>query len=106
MLVLVACGGRSSAPAHPETPPRASKEGATSRSDQHCDKLIAHTLSLAVAERPAEQKLTPDERTNIEAQLRKTWRASCKQMTTTGYDCALAAQSLAEVDTCASNKAQ
>lgn len=103
MLVLVACSGRSSGPAHPDRP----AEGATpSRSDTQCDKLIAHTLALAVAERPAEQKLTADERTAIEAQLRKTWLASCKQMTTTGYDCALAAHTLADVDTCASSKAQ
>lgn len=73
------------------------------RSDEQCDNLLAHTFELAVAERPAEQKLTADERTNIQTQLRKTWLASCRQMTSTGYDCALAAHSLAEVDACSGN---
>jgi hypothetical protein len=69
--------------------------------DEQCNKLIGHALSLAVAERPTDQQLTADERTNIELQLRKSWVPSCRTMSSRGYDCAIAAHSLAELDSCA-----
>jgi hypothetical protein len=65
-----------------------------------CDKLIAHTIDLAAAERPADQKPTADERASMQTQLRTTWEPKCKEMSSTGYDCALAAQTLAALDAC------
>ena len=100
---LLACGGsRAPAPARPQPTTAPHVE---SRSDDKCDKLIAHALTLAVAERPADQKLTDAERTSIETQLRASWIASCRQMTAAGYDCAVAATSIAELERCDAVKA-
>jgi hypothetical protein len=57
-------------------------------------------VTLAVAERPADQKPTEAERANIVKQLQPTWAPKCKEMTTKGYDCAVSAQTLAELDRC------
>jgi hypothetical protein len=109
VVILVACGGRSSEPAHPVAtgsgnPPRAGGEVATAtpadRGDEQCDKLFAHALTLGIAERPADQKLTSDERANADAQLHKSWLTSCRQMTSREYDCAMRAATLAELEGC------
>jgi hypothetical protein len=68
--------------------------------ERNCEKLLDHTLTLAVAERPADQKPTDEERTLIASQLRTDWVPKCKQMTDRGYDCALGAKTLAELDRC------
>lgn len=108
MLVLVACGGKTRAPA-PPAGTRGSGAGlgggelhaaAADRSDAQCDQLIAHALALGIAERPPDQKPTDDERTAIETDLRAAWSPRCKQLTTRGYDCAMAAHTLAELDAC------
>jgi len=57
-------------------------------------------VGLAVAERPADQKPTEDERANIVTQLRGSWSPKCKQMTSRGYDCAVAAHTLGELERC------
>ncbi len=109
VLFVFACGGKTRAPAHPDTtkPPSAAGSGsaapvAVDRSEEQCDRLIAHVVTLGAAERPADQKPTEDERTTIQAQMRTAWSPRCKQLTTGGYDCALAAHTLAELDACRS----
>jgi hypothetical protein len=115
LLALVACSGRSSAPAHPEEGPRASGSGLRAsdnraQSDEHqpidsrrndkCVRLIDRVVTLAIAERPAEQKPTDEERTNLVKQLEPTWAPKCEAMTSKGFDCAVTAQTLAELDRC------
>jgi hypothetical protein len=70
------------------------------RSSDDCRRLVDHTVALADAERPPEHKLTADERSRLATQLRDRWAASCKTMTSGGYQCALAARTLAELDAC------
>jgi hypothetical protein len=57
-------------------------------------------VALAVSERPADQKPSDDERAKIVKELESTWAPKCEAMTSKGYDCALTAQSLAELDRC------
>ena len=72
------------------------------RGDEQCTKLIAHAVDLGIAERPADQKPTDDERAAMQSQLRESWSPKCKQLTNHGYECALAAHTLAELDACGS----
>ncbi|HEY5924314.1 MAG TPA: hypothetical protein VIV11_21705 [Kofleriaceae bacterium] len=105
-VLLLSCSGKPSAPAHPtgggtqsgsQTTGSVASDG---RSDEQCDKLIDHVVSLAINERPADQKPTDDERAKIVTDLRTTWTPKCRAMTSSGYDCALKSQSLAAVDAC------
>jgi hypothetical protein len=64
--------------------------------------LIDHVVTLAVDERPPDQKPTGDERAHLADQLRTSWFAKCGDMTSKGYDCALAARSLGDIDRCGS----
>jgi hypothetical protein len=107
VVLVVACGSKPSAPAHPDTPqrPPAPSSGSNAvpvadRSEEQCDTLIAHVVALGVDERPADQKPTDAERAEITAQMRTAWAPQCKQLTSRGYDCALAAQTLAALDRC------
>jgi hypothetical protein len=113
MVLLVACGPKPSAPAHPEGH-RSSGSGHAAEAEikpeadqakpvepDRCDRLIGHVVMLAVAERPAEQKPTETERGQIITQLRTAWVPRCEAMTATGYDCVLAAQTLGQLETCA-----
>lgn len=109
MVLVVACSSKPSAPAHPSAtqPPATPDAGENAvpvadRSEEQCDRLIAHVVALGAAERPADQKPTQDERTAIQAQMRTAWAPTCKQLTSRGYDCALAAHTLAELDACRS----
>jgi hypothetical protein len=68
--------------------------------NDRCNKLIDRVVTLAVAERPADQKPTDDERANIVKQLHSAWAPKCEAMTNKGYDCAVKAQTLAELDRC------
>jgi hypothetical protein len=111
-----ACGaGKASGPARPTEPSGSGsqasnvepKPGPGSNASQprpavenRCDKLIEHLVTLAVAERPAEQKISDDERKNIESQLRTSWGPKCNAMTERGYSCAVNAPTLAELDRC------
>lgn len=123
MLVVAACGGaprgapdrpahpqpdrgsqgnpdpRSGAAAHP-IEPHASGARPGGANARDCDNLIRHAVSLGVAERPADQQLTADERAALHAQLRTQWTPKCEAMTSRGYHCALAATSLAELEAC------
>ena len=109
MLLLVACGPKPGAPAHPVDPQRGSGAGSSevavptgdaSRTEAQCDKLIAHAVELGAAERPPEQTPSDAERTAMQTQLRTSWSPKCKPMTSRGYECALAAHTLAELAAC------
>lgn len=109
MVLVVACSSKPSAPAHPSAtpPPPAQGSGGTAvstpdRSEEQCDRLIAHVVALGAAERPPDQKPTDDERAAIQAQMRTAWSPQCQQLTSRGFDCALAARTLAELDACRS----
>ncbi len=113
-----ACGaGKASGPAQPTQPtgagpqtsgtePQAGTTTTTHTTEQQpaaedrCKKLIEHLVTLAVAERPAEQRISDDERKNIESQLRTSWGPKCNAMTERGYSCAVSAPTLAELDRC------
>lgn len=73
---------------------------ATPSNARDCDALIAHAVALGVAERPEDQKLTADERASMHAQLRTSFAPKCEQMTSRGYECALAAATLDELGAC------
>ncbi len=68
--------------------------------DDRCNKLVEHVVTLAVAERPAEQTLNDAERKNLESQLRTSWGTKCTAITDRGYRCALAAPTLSDLDRC------
>ena len=106
--MVLSCSGKPSAPAHPtggsangsSQSSGSATAVASGRSDEQCDKLIAHAVALGAAERPADQKPTDDERAAMQSQLRTSYAPKCKQMTSKGYDCALAAHTLAELEAC------
>jgi len=114
--VLASCGAKPSAPAHPDGDadghqasgsglrPDGSGSEQTQPIDSHhddkCDRLLDRVVTLAVAERPAEQIPTNEERAAIVTQLRASWSPKCEAMTSKGFDCALRAPTLADVDRC------
>ena len=109
MILLASCGGHSpGATAQPRPGGSGAAVAAGSASpappDQpaarDCDKLIAHAVELGAAERPNDQKPTADERASMQTQLRTSWEPKCRAMSSKGYDCALAAQTLAALDAC------
>jgi hypothetical protein len=106
VVVLAACSGTASAPAQPRPPasgpgPRGeAPHPAPDRTDADCERLIAHAVALGSAEQPAQQQLTADERTALERDLRTAWLPRCSEMTSHGYECALSAHTLAELDAC------
>jgi hypothetical protein len=103
-VVLAACGGPPTKTTHaePQRPQHGSGAAvAATETAGPCDPLIAHVIVLAAAERPAEQRPTDAERAAIDKQLRETWSPACQRMTRKGYDCALAATTLAQLDGCA-----
>jgi hypothetical protein len=89
-------------PAHDgaQPPPAA----APAPTDRECDDLIAHAIALRVAELrqtlPPEQVPTEAEQAALAAELRGPLLADCRKGTRRGYDCAIAAQSLAELGGC------
>jgi hypothetical protein len=111
IVLATACSSRPGAPAHPERKPTAGSGSAVATTDgtsdappddadARCARLVAHALALGDAERPADQKLTADERSKIEAQLRSDWAPKCQQMTSRDFECALAARTLAAISAC------
>lgn len=82
----------------PGVRPQASEQ--QSVAEDRCNKLIDHVVTLAIAERPAEQKISDDERTKIASQLRTSWRTKCDAITEPGYRCAIDAPTLAALDRC------
>jgi hypothetical protein len=111
VAVVVACGGAQREPTRPQASGlrpqlgvRPQAEGThpvdSASKDDKCEKLIDRVVTLAVEERPVDQKLNDDERAKISTQLRTAWAPKCEAMTSKGYDCAVTAPTLAELDRC------
>jgi hypothetical protein len=118
MLALAAlapaCGSaRSSPPITPPPPPQSSPETGSGSAvavappapdappaDAECDALVAHALSLEMAERPADQQLAEPERAKVLAQLREQQRPACRTLSREAYRCMLAAGKVADLASC------
>ena len=106
VVVLAACSGTASAPAHPgpagpdHEPPAPAPSPAPDRTAADCARLIDHAVALGTSEQPGDQRPTAEERTAIATELRTAWTPRCQQMTSNGYACALAVGTLAELDAC------
>ena len=77
---------------------------AAAPSERECDDLIAHAIALRVAELrqtlPPEQVPTEAEQASLATELRGQLLADCRKGTRRGYDCAIAAKTLAELGGC------
>jgi hypothetical protein len=121
LLLAVACSGGSGSgsggggggpqrPPGPGGPPpdngtTAPLDGAAGApTERECDALVAHAIALRVAELkqtlPAEQVPTDAEQAALGAELRGQFLADCRRGTRRGYDCAIAANTLAELGGC------
>jgi hypothetical protein len=106
LLLALACGSggsrpRPPAPGHtPDAPPPA----AAAPTERECEALIAHAIALRVAELeqalPPEQVPTEAEQAALGAELRGQHLADCQRGTRRGYDCAIAARTLAALAAC------
>jgi hypothetical protein len=105
-LAVVACGGRTSTPAHPDLgsgAPHDAPAGTTAEAppnDADCDALIAHAVALAAAERP-EHTVNDDDQAHARGDLHAQYAAKCRAMSRSDYLCALSAPSLESFAGCA-----
>ncbi len=107
LVVLVACSGHASTPEHPRTgsgsgSAEVGSGGATAEAppnDADCDALLAHTVALAAAERPA-KTVTDDDQAHARADLRAPYLPKCRAMSRAAYLCALSAPSLPSLVDC------
>ena len=99
-LLVIACGGGRTPPAHPapENPDAgAAADGAPSEAE--CDALLDHTIALAVDQRP-EPKPSQDDRLKLRVQLRDQMMQPCRAMARTVYRCAIDAATIAALTAC------
>lgn len=113
LSLALACSGSSSSSSTRQRPPgpghahegaKPPPAAAPAPTERECDELIAHAIALRVAELrqslPPEQVPTEAEQAALAAELRSQHLADCRSGTRRGYDCALAAKSLAELGGC------
>jgi hypothetical protein len=97
-------GGGRPRPPGPGSAPDASLPAAAPPTERECEALIGHAIALRVAELertlPPEQVPTEAEQAALEAELRGKFVADCRDGTRDGYDCAMAARTLAELAGC------
>ena len=102
LLVAAACSSTSRAPTHAEpTPPRdagAPVATAAVPTDAECTALIAHALSLGVAE--DREPASPDEQAKIRAQLEADFLPRCRAGGREELRCGLAAPTTAALVAC------
>jgi hypothetical protein len=111
--LALACGSGAAhqrPPGHGHTPDTAQagsgagSGGAAAPTERECEALIAHAISLRVAELrqtlPPEQVPTEAEQAALGTELRGKLLGDCRGGTRRGYDCAIAAKSLAELGGC------
>src|SRR5687767_12186670 len=103
--MLVACG--SAQPPTRRDPPAGSGSGSATPlasdsrpTDQACDALIAHTLTIELAGRPTDQQLTEAELSRLRATTRDRHRSSCRELAPATYQCMLAATTTTELTAC------
>jgi len=102
LLLLIACGGRTSTPVHPDrgsAAPQGSGHPASEvpPSDTDCDALIAHAVALAAADQPA---ATDDDQAQARVDMKAKYGAACRAMARADYLCALSAPSLVAFADC------
>jgi hypothetical protein len=108
LSVALACsgGGRRPGPPGPGPTPDAGPPAvaATPPTERECDDLIARAIALRVAELqqtlPADQVPTEAEQAALRTELRGKFLADCRSGSRRGYDCAIAAKTLAELGQC------
>jgi len=108
LSLAAACGsgGARPRPPGPTGAPDAAVPAAPAAAptERECDDLIAHAVALRAAELaqtlPADQLPTEAEQAALRAELRGRFLAECRAGTRPGYDCAIAARSLAELAGC------
>jgi len=102
-LACSSSGGRPRPPP-PRPTPDASPPAAAAPTERECEDLIAHAIALRVAELaqalPPEQVPTEAEQAALRTELRGQLLADCQHGTRRGYDCAIAAKTLAELGGC------
>ena len=85
----------------PDAPPPAAASPPTER---ECEALIGHAIALRVAELertlPPEQVPTGAEQAALGTELRGKFLGDCRNGSRRGYDCAIAAKTLAELAGC------
>lgn len=107
LSLAVACsstGGRPRPPG-PGAPPDAAVEpSSTAPSERECDDLIGHAIAIRIAEMrqtvPADQLPTEAEQAALRGELRASFLPACREGSREGYQCAMAARTLAELDAC------
>jgi hypothetical protein len=108
LSLAAACSGGGHHRYTPDPPLRsdAARPPATAGSptERECEDLIAHAIALRVAELkqalPPEQVPTDAEQAALAAELRGKLLADCRGGTRRGYDCAIAAKTLADLGGC------
>src|SRR5689334_14747902 len=107
LSLALACssgGGHTRPPAPGHTPDAGPAPAPAALTERECDALIAHAIALRVAELkqtlPPEQVPTEAEQAALGTELRGKFLADCRGGTRRGYDCALAARTLAELGDC------
>jgi hypothetical protein len=106
--LALACSSGSGRPRPPPPPPALDAPpppaAAATPTERECEGLIAHAIALRVAELrqtlPPEQVPTEAEQAALGAELRGRFLADCRGGTRRGYDCAIAAKTLAELGGC------
>ncbi len=98
-------GGGHPRPPVPTAPPDAAPAApAAGPTERECEQLITHAIALRVGELartlPPEQVPTEAEQAALATELRGTFLADCRHGTRRGYDCAIAAKTLAELGGC------
>lgn len=107
LAVSPACGGHASPQPHAERPgePRLAATPAVAAtpaalSDAECDRLLDHTLELAVAGRPADARPDETERAKIRADARPGFFTRCRGMSRSQYACGVTAKATTEYQAC------
>jgi hypothetical protein len=107
LSLALACssgGGRQRTPMPGPAPDASPATPAATPTERECEDLIAHAIALRVAELkqalPPEQVPTEAEQAALATELRGKFLADCKGGTRRGYDCAIAAKTLAELGGC------
>jgi hypothetical protein len=103
-----ACGSARSAPPITPPPPRTGSGSAAvpppaadaAPSDAECDALVAHALTIELAERPVDQQLAEPERAKLLAKLQQDQRPACRALSREVYRCIVAAGKVAELASC------
>src|SRR4051794_21470898 len=99
LLAIASCSGPGTDPAHPHPGSGTPVDAAVATAgptERDCHDQIKHVLELAAGD----QKLTTDELAKLETELSDRYLKVCRAGSLDGHHCAMAATTLAEVDSC------